>query len=67
MKKNSKLKRTAITFLIGTVLWTGLPCWACAKEKGIYPARAGTILVTRRDRAEQEHSRGGDPAACRRL
>lgn len=46
MKQNSKLKRTAITFLIGTLIWTGLPCWACAKEKGIYPARAGTILVT---------------------
>ena len=41
MKQNSKLKRTAITFLIGTLIWTGLPCWACAKEKGIYPARAG--------------------------
>ena len=46
MKKNSKLKRAAIVFLIGTVIWTGLPCLACAKEKGTYPGRAGTILVT---------------------
>ena len=46
MKKSSKLKRTVITFLIGTVIWTGLPCRVCAKENGIYPGRAGTILVT---------------------